>query len=177
MGETKIKRKYVHAIWRLYRWRYCLLTLLYVELLAFVKKGTSYRVFTQPPFQKSRFRKRYPSDFELGSHGKCYEPRQTARYEAVLEKDGEVYGVAALLSRKKRFVTASTFGVPIGSMQRILDFLLRQQDKLLKEWRAIPVTLWMMVSNHWVHILVRWIGFTHSLSKLMRQLPTLWLKM
>ena len=52
--------------------------------------------------------------------------------KAVLEKMGEEYGVDFTPEQEKKFVTASTFGVPMRSMQKFLDLPTEQQDKLLK---------------------------------------------
>ena len=57
--------------------------------------------------------------------------------QAVLEKMGEEYGVDFTPEQEKKFVTASTFGVPMRSMQKFLDLPTEQQDKLLKN-EGIP---------------------------------------
>lgn len=57
--------------------------------------------------------------------------------KAVLEKMGEEYGVDFSPEQEKKFVTASTFGVPMRSMQKYLDLPAEQQDKLLKN-EGIP---------------------------------------
>ena len=57
--------------------------------------------------------------------------------KAVLEKMGEEYGVDFTPEQEKKFVTASTFGVPMRSMQKYLDLPSDQQDKLLKN-EGIP---------------------------------------
>ena len=57
--------------------------------------------------------------------------------KAVLEKMGEEYGVDFTPEQEKKFVTASTFGVPLRSMQKFLDLPTEQQDKLLKN-EGIP---------------------------------------
>ena len=57
--------------------------------------------------------------------------------KAVLEKMGEEYGVKFTPDQEKKFAIASTFGVPIRSMQKFLDLPADQQDKLLKH-EGIP---------------------------------------
>ena len=57
--------------------------------------------------------------------------------KAVLEKMGEEYGDDFTPEQEKKFVTASTFGVPMRSMQKFLDLPTEQQDKLLKN-EGIP---------------------------------------
>lgn len=57
--------------------------------------------------------------------------------KAVLEKMGEEYGIRFTTDQERKFVTASTFGVPMGSMQKFLDLPTEQQDKLLKN-EGIP---------------------------------------
>ena len=57
--------------------------------------------------------------------------------KAGLEKMGEEYGVSFTPEQEKKFVTASTFGVPMRSMQKYLDLPSEQQDKQLKN-EGIP---------------------------------------
>ena len=54
--------------------------------------------------------------------------------KAVLEKMGEEYGVDFTPEQEKKFVTASTFGVPMRSMQKYLDLPSDQQDNQFKSW-------------------------------------------
>ena len=63
-------------------------------------------------------------------------PKQPA-YPAVLESMGEEYGIKFTPEQQKRFTLASTFGVPIRSMQRFLDLPEEQRDKILKN-EGIP---------------------------------------
>lgn len=46
--------------------------------------------------------------------------------KAVLEKMGEEYGIRFTTDQERKFVTASTFGVPMGSMQKFLDLPTEQ---------------------------------------------------
>ena len=57
--------------------------------------------------------------------------------QAVLESMGEEYGIKFTPEQQKRFTLASTFGVPIRSMQRFLDLPEEQRDKILKN-EGIP---------------------------------------
>lgn len=57
--------------------------------------------------------------------------------KAVLESMGEEYGIQFTPEQEKRFTLASTFGVPIRSMQKFLDLPEDQRDKILKN-EGIP---------------------------------------
>ena len=57
--------------------------------------------------------------------------------QAVLESMGEEYGIKFTPEQQKRFTLASTFGVPIRSMQKFLDLPEEQRDKILKN-EGIP---------------------------------------
>lgn len=74
--------------------------------------------------------------------------------KAVLEKMGEEYGVDFTPEQEKKFVTASTFGVLMRSMQKYLDLPSDQQDKLLK-MKVSPVTVQIISLNHGYAVLVR----------------------
>ena len=69
--------------------------------------------------------------------------------KAVLEKMGEEYGVDFTPEQEKKFVTASTFGVPMRSMQKYLDLPSDQQDKLLKN-DCIPCDSTVNQFKSWV---------------------------
>ena len=51
---------------------------------------------------------------------------------AVLDKMGEEYGIEFTLEQEKKFVIASTFGVPMQKMSNFLNLSLEEQDKILK---------------------------------------------
>ena len=51
---------------------------------------------------------------------------------AVLDKMGEEYGIDFTPEQEKKFVIASTFGVPMQMMSNFLDLSLEEQDKVLK---------------------------------------------
>ena len=57
--------------------------------------------------------------------------------QAVLESMGEEYGIKFTPEQEKRFTLASTFGVPIRSMQKFLDLPDDERDKILKN-EGIP---------------------------------------
>lgn len=57
--------------------------------------------------------------------------------KAVLDKMGEEYGIQFTPEQERKFVVASTFGVPIKSMQKYLDMPGEQQDQILKN-EGIP---------------------------------------
>ena len=57
--------------------------------------------------------------------------------QVVLESMGEEYGIKFTPEQEKRFTLASTFGVPIRSMQKFLDLPEDQRDKVLKN-EGIP---------------------------------------
>ena len=51
---------------------------------------------------------------------------------AVLDKMGEEYGIEFTPEQEKKFVIASTFGVPMQRMSNFLNLSLEEQDKVLK---------------------------------------------
>ena len=51
---------------------------------------------------------------------------------AVLDKMGEEYGIEFTPEQEKKFVIASTFGVPMQAMSNFLNLSIEEQDKLLK---------------------------------------------
>ena len=51
---------------------------------------------------------------------------------AVLDKMGEEYGIDFTPEQEKKFVIASTFGVPMQKMSNFLNLSLEEQDKVLK---------------------------------------------
>ena len=51
---------------------------------------------------------------------------------AVLDKMGEEYGIDFTPEQEKKFVIASTFGVPLQKMSNFLNLSLEEQDKVLK---------------------------------------------
>ena len=51
---------------------------------------------------------------------------------AVLDKMGEEYGIEFTPEQEKKFVIASTFGVPMQSMSNFLNLSMEEQDKVLK---------------------------------------------
>ena len=51
---------------------------------------------------------------------------------AVLDKMGEEYGIEFTPEQEKKFVIASTFGVPMQKMSNFLNLSLEDQDKILK---------------------------------------------
>ncbi|WP_294562710.1 biopolymer transporter ExbD [uncultured Bacteroides sp.] len=57
--------------------------------------------------------------------------------QAVLESMGEEYGIKFTPEQEKRFTLASTFGVPIRSMQKFLDLPDDEREKILKN-EGIP---------------------------------------
>lgn len=57
--------------------------------------------------------------------------------KAVLAKMGEEYGVTFNSEQEKKFMIASTFGVPMQRMQRYLNLSPEEQDRILKS-EGIP---------------------------------------
>ena len=60
-----------------------------------------------------------------------------ADLQAVLESVGSEYGISFTPEEIKKFVTASTFGVPIKSMRKYLSLPAEKQDEILKN-EGIP---------------------------------------
>ena len=57
--------------------------------------------------------------------------------KAVLLKMGEEYGMSFTLEQERKFMIASTFGVPMQRMANFLNLSTEEQDKLLKT-QGIP---------------------------------------
>ena len=114
----------------------------------------------------------YPSDSGGPARENIYEPRQTARHEGRIGEMGEEYGVDFTPEQEKKFVTASTFGVPMRSMQKYLDLPSDQQDKLLKN-EGIPCDSTDNQFKSWVRNARQVNPDLRIAIKLMRQLPTL----
>ncbi len=66
-----------------------------------------------------------------------YEPGQAVRLCGCFGSMGEEYGVDFTPEQEKKFMLASTFGVPMKSMKKYLDLPQDQQDAVLKN-EGIP---------------------------------------
>ena len=137
MGRAKIKKKSTFIDMTAMSDVTVLLLTFFMLTSTFVKKEPV-QVFTPASVLKSRFRKRISFRFWWTRKGKIFMSLdKQPDMKAVLEKMGEEYGVDFTPEQEKKFVTASTFGVPMRSMQKYLDLPSDQQDKLLKN-EGIP---------------------------------------
>ena len=103
----------------------------------FVKKEPV-QVFTPASVSEIKIPETNILQILVDPHGKIFMSLdKQPDMKAVLEKMGEEYGVDFTPEQEKKFVTASTFGVPMRSMQKFLDLPTEQQDKLLKN-EGIP---------------------------------------
>ena len=69
---------------------------------------------------------------------------------AVLDKMSEEYGIELTPDQEKKFVIASTFGVPMQRMSNFLNLSLEEQDKVLKSM-GIPCDSTDNQFKSWVH--------------------------
>ena len=69
---------------------------------------------------------------------------------AVLDKMGEEYGIVFTPEQEKKFVIASTFGVPMQMMSNFLNLSLEEQDKVLKSM-GIPCDSTDNQFKSWIH--------------------------
>ena len=135
------------------------MTLLYCCLPSYVdfnicEEGTGAGVYSGLRFRNQDSGNEYPSDL-VDPQGKIFMSLdKQPDMKAVLEKMGEEYGVDFTPEQEKKFVTASTFGVPMRSMQKFLDLPTEQQDKLLKN-EVFPVTAQIISLNRGYVMLVR----------------------
>ena len=68
---------------------------------------------------------------------------------AVLDKMGEEYGIEFTSEQEKKFMIASTFGVPMQSMSNFLNLSMEEQDKVLKSM-GIPCDSTDIQFKSWV---------------------------
>ena len=137
MGRAKIKKKSTFIDMTAMSDVTVLLLTFFMLTSTFVKKEPV-QVFTPASVSEIKIPETNILQILVDPQGKIFmslakQPDMTA----VLEKMGEEYGVDFTPEQEKKFVTASTFGVPMRSMQKFLDLPTEQQDKLLKN-EGIP---------------------------------------
>ena len=137
MGRAKIKKKSTFIDMTAMSDVTVLLLTFFMLTSTFVKKDPV-QVFTPASVSEIKIPETNILQILVDPQGKIFMSLdKQPDMKAVLEKMGEEYGVDFTPEQEKKFVTASTFGVPMRSMQKFLDLPTEQQDKLLKN-EGIP---------------------------------------
>lgn len=137
MGRAKIKKKSMFIDMTAMSDVTVLLLTFFMLTSTFVKKEPV-QVFTPASVSEIKIPETNVLQILVDPQGKIFMSLdKQPDMKAVLEKMGEEYGVDFSPEQEKKFVTASTFGVPLRSMQKYLDLPAEQQDKLLKN-EGIP---------------------------------------
>ena len=137
MGRAKIKKKSTFIDMTAMSDVAVLLLTFFMLTSTFVKKEPV-QVFTPASVSEIKIPETNILQILVDPQGKIFMSLdKQPDMKAVLEKMGEEYGVDFTPEQEKKFVTASTFGVPMRSMQKFLDLPTEQQDKLLKN-EGIP---------------------------------------
>ena len=137
MGRAKIKKKSTFIDMTAMSDVTVLLLTFFMLTSTFVKKEPV-QVFTPASVSEIKIPETNILQILVDPQGKIFMSLdKQPDMKAVLEKMGEEYGVDFTPEQEKKFVTASTFGVPMRSMQKYLDLPSEQQDKLLKN-EGIP---------------------------------------
>ena len=137
MGRAKIKKKSTFIDMTAMSDVTVLLLTFFMLTSTFVKKEPV-QVFTPASVSEIKIPETNILQILVDPQGKIFMSLdKQPDMKAVLEKMGEEYGVDFTPEQEKKFVTASTFGVPMRSMQKFLDLPTDQQDKLLKN-EGIP---------------------------------------
>ena len=137
MGRAKIKKKSTFIDMTAMSDVTVLLLTFFMLTSTFVKKEPV-QVFTPASVSEIKIPETNILQILVDPQGKIFMTLdKQPDMKAVLEKMGEEYGVDFTPEQEKKFVTASTFGVPMRSMQKFLDLPTEQQDKLLKN-EGIP---------------------------------------
>lgn len=137
MGRAKIKKKSMFIDMTAMSDVTVLLLTFFMLTSTFVKKEPV-QVFTPASVSEIKIPETNVLQILVDPQGKIFMSLdKQPDMKAVLEKMGEEYGVDFSPEQEKKFVTASTFGVSMRSMQKYLDLPAEQQDKLLKN-EGIP---------------------------------------
>ena len=137
MGRAKIKKKSTFIDMTAMSDVTVLLLTFFMLTSTFVKKEPV-QVFTPASVSEIKIPETNILQILVDPQGKIFMSLdKQPDMKAVLEKMGEESGVDFTPEQEKKFVTASTFGVPMRSMQKFLDLPTEQQDKLLKN-EGIP---------------------------------------
>lgn len=137
MGRAKIKKKSTFIDMTAMSDVTVLLLTFFMLTSTFVKKEPV-QVFTPASVSEIKIPETNILQILVDPQGKIFMSLdKQPDMKAVLEKMGEEYGVDFTPEQEKKFVTASTFGVPMRSMQKFSDLPTEQQDKLLKN-EGIP---------------------------------------
>ena len=149
MGRAKIKKKSTFIDMTAMSDVTVLLLTFFMLTSTFVKKEPV-QVFTPASVSEIKIPETNILQILVDPQGKIFMSLdKQPDMKAVLEKMGEEYGVDFTPEQEKKFVTASTFGVPMRSMQKYLDLPSDQQDKLLKN-EGIPCDSTVNQFKSWV---------------------------
>ena len=149
MGRAKIKKKSTFIDMTAMSDVTVLLLTFFMLTSTFVKKEPV-QVFTPASVSEIKIPETNILQILVDPQGKIFMSLdKQPDMKAVLEKMGEEYGVDFTPEQEKKFVTASTFGVPMRSMQKFLDLPTEQQDKLLKN-EGIPCDSTDNLFKSWV---------------------------
>ena len=149
MGRAKIKKKSTFIDMTAMSDVTVLLLTFFMLTSTFVKKEPV-QVFTPASVSEIKIPETNILQILVDPQGKIFMSLdKQPDMKAVLEKMGEEYGVDFTPEQEKKFVTASTFGVPMRSMQKYLDLPSDQQDKLLKN-EGIPCDSTDNLFKSWV---------------------------
>ena len=137
MGRAKIKKKSTFIDMTAMSDVTVLLLTFFMLTSTFVKKEPV-QVFTPASVSEIKIPETNILQILVDPQGKIFMSLDKQQdMQAVLESMGDEYGIKFTPEQEKKFVTASTFGVPMRSMQKFLDLPTEQQDKLLKN-EGIP---------------------------------------
>ena len=137
MGRVKIKKKSTFIDMTAMSDVTVLLLTFFMLTSTFVKKEPV-QVFTPASVSEIKIPETNILQILVDPQGKIFMSLdKQPDMKAVLEKMGEEYGVDFTPEQEKKFVTASTFGVPMRSMQKYLDLPVEQQDRVLRN-EGIP---------------------------------------
>ena len=121
MGRAKIKKKSTFIDMTAMSDVTVLLLTFFMLTSTFVKKEPV-QVFTPASVSEIKIPETNILQILVDPQGKIFMSLdKQPDMKAVLEKMGEEYGVDFTPEQEKKFVTASTFGVPMRSMQKYLD--------------------------------------------------------
>ena len=137
MGRAKIKKKSTFIDMTAMSDVTVLLLTFFMLTSTFVKKEPV-QVFTPASVSEIKIPETNILQILVDPQGKIFMSLDKQQdMQAVLESMGEEYGIKFTPEQAKRFTVASTFGVPIRSMQKYLDLPEDQRDKILKN-EGIP---------------------------------------
>ena len=132
MGKTKIKRKSTFIDMTAMSDVTVLLLTFFMLTSTFIKKEPV-QVMTPASVSDIKIPETDILQILVDSSGKIFMSLdKQPDMAAVLDKMGEEYGIEFTPEQEKKFVIASTFGVPMQAMSNFLNLSMEEQDKVLK---------------------------------------------